>query len=95
MKNEKEELITNAINNITEKVSQVVLDEYMKLPEEIQIGLVLIKSTQLLLANILCQVAADHEELDKLIDEQSEDIKELTHSCAHSGFAEKFKPHAH
>lgn len=95
MKNKKEEAVTAAINNITGKVSEVMLQEYMKLPADIQIGLILIKSTQLLLANVLCQIAADHDELNKLMDEQAEDIKELTHTCAHTGFADKFKTHTH
>ncbi len=84
------ELITNAINQVTEKLSHVLLEEFLKLPKELQISLVLIKSAQLLLANILCQVVMSKEELENITNEQGIEIKELTFNCAYSGFLDKF-----
>lgn len=94
-KEDKDQLISNAINKLTEKMSGILLEELLKLPEELQTGFVLIKSTQLLLANILCQVATNKDILNKLGDEQGEQIKELTLNCAYSGFAEKFGLNKH
>ncbi len=90
--NESDEL-ADAINDMAEKVSKTLLKEYMALPKELQIGLVLIRTTQLILSNILCHVAMDIEELTKLADEQGEEIKDLTQTCATSGFSDKFGKH--
>lgn len=92
MENEiEDELITNAINNITEKLSVILLQEFLKLPKQHQINLVLMKSAQLLLANILCQIAANKDELEKIIDSQGIEIKELTLNCSFTGFSDKFE----
>lgn len=87
--------LSDAINDLTDKVSTVLLKEYMDLPQEMQIGLVLIQTTQLLLANILCHVALNADELQGLINEQSDEIRELTMHCAHAGFGDKFKFEKH
>lgn len=92
MENEiEDELITNAINNITEKLSVLLLNEFLKLPTKHQINLILMKSSQLLLANILCQIAVNRDELAEIIDNQATEIKELTLNCAFTGFFEKFE----
>ncbi len=85
-----DESIANAINTITEKLSVVLLKEFLKLPTELQMNIVLIKSAQLLLANVLCQVVTNMEELEKVTNEQANEIKELTLNCAFSGFIHKF-----
>ncbi len=86
----QDEQITNAINTLTEKISVSLLHELLQLPPELQLNLVLIKSTQLMLANILCQVADSREELEKIVELQGAQIKSLTYSCADSGFSDKF-----
>jgi hypothetical protein len=96
MKNEnQDELITNAINNITEKLSSLLLQEFLKLPKELQINIVLLKSAQLLLANILCHVATTKEELENITDNQGVEMKELTFNCAFTGFSDKFDINKH
>lgn len=91
MKNENlDESIANAINNITEKLSNVLLQEFLQLPKELQMNIVLIKSSQLLLANVLCHVATTQAELEGVADVQGGEIKELTFTCAFTGFSEKF-----
>lgn len=92
---DKDQLVSDAINKLTEKLSELLLDELLKLPEELQTGFVLIKSTQLLLSNILCQVASGMDILEKLCEEQGQQIKELTLNCAYSGFSEKFNLNKH
>jgi hypothetical protein len=91
----QDELITHAINTITEKTSKTLLQNFLKLPKELQMNIVLIKSAQLLLANILCQVATTKDELDKVSDEQALEIKELIFNCAFTGFANKFNLNKH
>ena len=91
----QDELMTNAINTITEKLSKVLLQDFLKLPTELQMNIVLIKSAQLLLANILCHVATNKEELEKISDDQGIEIKELTFNCAFTGFSEKFELNKH
>lgn len=92
MKNEiDDELITNAINHITEKLSIFLLDEFLKLPSKLQINLVLMKSAQLLLANILCQIAINNDELEKITENQGMEIKDLTFNCSFTGFSDKFE----
>jgi hypothetical protein len=88
--NNQDEELTNEINNITQKVSDKLLKEFLKLPKELQVNVVLIKSAQLLLSNILCHIATSKEELDSLVDYQGVEIKELTLNCAATGFADKF-----
>lgn len=96
MKNDHEdELITNAINQLTEKISSVLLQEFLELSNELQLNIVLIKTAQLLLANVLCQVAGNKYELHKIIDSQGEEIKELTLNCSFTGFSEKFNVNKH
>lgn len=90
MSDVSDELITQSVNSITEKLSNVLLQEFLKLPNELQLNVILIKSTQLLLANIYCHVAMSMEELEKIIDSQAHEIKELTLNCAFSGFSQKF-----
>lgn len=41
----QEELITNAINTITEKLGKILLQEFLNLPAELQMNIVLIKSS--------------------------------------------------
>jgi len=91
----QDESITNAINNVTEKLSGVLLQEFLKLPKELQINIVLIKSAQLLLANILCHVATTKEELENIADDQGVEMKELTFNCALTGFSDKFDINKH
>lgn len=86
----QDELITNAINQLTEKLSVILLKEFLKLPKDLQLNMVLIKTGQLLLANILCHVAVSKEELEKVLNDQAEEMKELTFTCANTGFADKF-----
>ncbi|EKD54297.1 MAG: hypothetical protein ACD_60C00099G0005 [uncultured bacterium] len=93
--NDQNELLIHAINTLTEKMSKVLLKEFLKLPKEVQINLALIKSAQLLLANILCQVSETQEELMQLIENQNEEIKELTMNCAFTAFANKFQVKKH
>jgi len=85
-----DEVIANAINVITEKTSKSLLQNFLKLKTELQLNIVLIKSAQLLLANILCQVATNREELEKISADQGAEIKELTFNCAFTGFSNKF-----
>lgn len=91
----QDELITNAINQLTEKVGKLMLSEFLKLSQELQINLVLIKSAQLLLANVICHVAISKEELEKIADEQGIELKELTDNCAFIGFSDKFELNKH
>jgi hypothetical protein len=95
MTDNQDELITNAINAITENLSKMLLQEFLKLPKELQMNIILIKSAQLLLANILCHVATNKEELEKISDEQGLEIKELTFNCAFTGFSNKFNLNKH
>ncbi len=90
IKENQDELISNAINDVTEKLSKVLLKEFLKLPDNLQVSIVLIKSAQLLLANILCQVTTSKEELEKIAEIQGKEIQELTLDCAYSGFSDKF-----
>lgn len=87
---EQNALVTDAINTLTEKLSIVLLKEFLELPDDVQINLVLIKTVQLLLANVLCQVATNNDELKKIVADQGVEMKELTFSCALTGFPEKF-----
>jgi hypothetical protein len=91
----QDELITHAINSITEKLSKVLLQDFLKMPQDLQMNIILIKSAQLLLANILCHIATNKVELDKITDEQGMEIKELTFNCAFTGFADKFDLNKH
>ena len=91
----QDELITDAINNITEKLSKVLLKEFLKLPKDLQVNVVLIKSAQLLLANILCHIAMTKEELENIANEQGPEMKELIANCAFTGFAHKFDANTH
>lgn len=84
------ELYAEAINNITEQLSEILLKEFSKLPSDLQKGLVLIKSSQLLLANVLCQVAMNKDELEEIAAAQGEEMRELIFDCAVIGFAKKF-----
>lgn len=91
----QDELIANAINAVTEKASTIMLDEFLKLPDEMQLNMVLIKSAQLLLANVLCHVAINKTELEKIAQSQGDELRDLTLSCAYSGFADKFNFNKH
>jgi hypothetical protein len=93
--NGENEKLIQAINVLTEKTSAVLLDSFLDLGEDQQKNIVLIKASQLLLANVLCQVASDKEELDTIADMQGEEIKELISDCVTTGFAEKFSPIKH
>lgn len=86
-----DDVITDTINYLTEKISRLLLDEFLKLDKTLQINLVLIKSSQLLLANVLCQVASNIDQLHDLLNAQITEIKNLTINCAYTGFTEKFK----
>jgi hypothetical protein len=89
------EKLVNAINHLTEKLSVVLLDEFLQLPDDQQKNIVLIKATQLLLANVLCQVAVDKPELDTITDLQADELKELISDCIATGFADKFSQSRH
>lgn len=84
------EPITDAINMLTEKLSKVLLDEFLALSDELHVNVVLIKTAQLLLANILCQVSENIEELNKISDLQGTELKELAQHCALTAFSNKF-----
>lgn len=84
------EMLINAINTITAKLSDELLQEFFNLPNEAQKNLVLIKSAQLLLANVLCQVSVDREELEIITNSQDGELKELVLNCAVTGFSKKF-----
>jgi hypothetical protein len=90
-----DESITEAINILTEKLSKVLLEEFLALPAELHINVVLIKIAQLLLANILCQVAENSEELNKISALQGPELKELASHCAIAGFSDKFDLNKH
>ena len=90
-----DKLIADSVNNITEKLSNVLLKEFLKLPDNLKLNIVLIKSVQLLLANILCQVVSDMSELNEITDAQGADIKELSLNCALTGYTEKFNVKKH
>jgi hypothetical protein len=53
------------------------------------------KSAQLLLANILCHIAVNKNELENLANDQGVELKELTMNCAISGFGDKFEENKH
>lgn len=91
----REELISDAINGLTEKVSKVLLREFLKLPPDYQLNVVMIKAAQLLLSSVLCHAADNMYELEGIISEQAEDLKELTLNCAAAGFTEKFAIQKH
>lgn len=91
----QDEFITQAINSLTEKLSKVLLQEFLKLATELQLNIVLIKSSQLLLSNILCQVASNIEELKIIVADQGAEIHELTANCAMTGFSDKFNLNRH
>ncbi len=93
--NDENEKLIQAINHLTEKVSEKLLDEFLDLSEDTQKNIVLIKAAQLLLANVLCQVAVDKEELDTIVNLQADEIKEIVDDCVSTGFADKFLPHKH
>jgi len=95
MSHDEEERLVTAINSITDSISKEMLKKFLALPSSQQKNLVLIKSSQLLLANILCQVASTEEELQQLLHSQGEELKELTLDCAASGYAEKFQLKKH
>lgn len=86
----QEERATDAINALTGKVSNTLLEEFNQLPQDMQLNVVMIKTVQLLLANVLCHVAVDRAEFDQLVDAQGDEVKELTLTCANTAFAEKF-----
>jgi hypothetical protein len=89
------EMFINAINKITEKLSQELLTQFLKLPKDAQLNIVLIKSAQLLLANILCQVAQNKNELEEIANQQCIELKELIFDCAMTGFSQKFESNKH
>jgi hypothetical protein len=92
--NENNEIV-DAINTITAKVSDVLLKEFKKLPADQQRAVILIKSSQLLLANVLCQIAHNQAELTDIVAEQGPEIQELVSECAMSAFADKFVLNKH
>jgi hypothetical protein len=73
----------------------VLLREFLKLPPDYQLNIVMIKSAQLLLSNVLCHVADNMYELEGIIGEQADDLKELTQNCAAAAFPEKFAIQKH
>lgn len=86
----QEERATDAINQLTSKVSNTLLEEFRQLPDDMQLNIVLIKTVQLLLANVLCHVAVNREEFENIVNAQGEEIKELTYTCASTAFSDKF-----
>lgn len=95
MSTTQDECITNAINAITDRLSKVLLQEFLNLKTELRLNIILIKSAQLLLSNILCHVATNKEELEKISNEQGIQLKELIFNCAFTGFANKFDLNKH
>lgn len=91
----QEERATDAINQLTSKVSNTLLEEFKQLPEDMQLNVVLIKTVQLLLANVLCHVAVNRQEFDNILEAQGDEIKELTYTCASTAFADKFEMNKH
>ncbi len=92
---DQNELFAEAINTITAKLCDELLKEFSKLSPELQKGLVLIKSSQLMLANVLCHIALNKKELEDLISTQGQEIKDLTWDCMVTGFAKKFEVMEH
>ena len=92
---EENEIYLESINNLTEIVSNRLLDEFLNLPEDLQKNIVLIKVAELLLANILCHVAKDNDELAEITQQELVELKELITDCAISGFAAKFTNNKH
>jgi hypothetical protein len=90
-----EDRAADMVNHLTAKISEVLQVEFNKLPADMQLNIVMIKTVQLLMANVLCHVAADKEELDQLLSIQGEEIAELTRMCANMAFTEKFGLNKH
>jgi predicted PP-loop superfamily ATPase len=57
----------------------------------------MIKTVQLLLANVLCHVAANKQEFDDIVTVQGAEITELSYACANTAqeFAKKFGLNKH
>jgi len=91
----QEERATDAINQLTGKVSNTLLEEFRQLPDDVQLNIVLIKTVQLLLANVLCHVAVNRDELENIVNAQGDEIKELTYTCASTAFTDKFDMSKH
>jgi hypothetical protein len=83
------------INTITSQLNKTLVSEFLKLPKEAQTGLVLTKSVQLLLANVLCQVTDSKDELEQLLADHTAAIKTLTLRFAQLEFSRKFTTVTH
>lgn len=86
----KEERATDAINSLTSTVSDALLESFNQLPQDMQLNVVMVKTVQLLLANVLCHVAVNRQEFDEIVALQGEEITELAYTCANTAFAGKF-----
>ncbi len=91
----EDEMFLDTINQLTETVSNRLLEDFLKLPDDLQKNVVLVKVAELLLANILCHIATDKKELDEIIEQQVVEMKELIADCAATGFAHKFSSSTH
>lgn len=86
----QEERATDAINSLTSDVSNALLEGFNQLPQDLQLNVVMIKTVQLLLANVLCHVAQNKQEFDDIVTVQGSEISELAYTCANVAFAAKF-----
>lgn len=86
----QEERATDAINELTSSVSNALLEGFNQLPQDLQLNVVMIKTVQLLLANVLCHVAKNKQEFDDIVTVQGAEITELAYTCANVAFAAKF-----
>lgn len=91
----QEERATDAINGLTSIVSNALLEGFNELPNDLQLNVVMIKTVQLLMANVLCHVAANKQEFDDIVTVQGSEIAELSYACAQTAFAEKFGLNKH
>lgn len=91
----QEERATDAINDLTSEVSDALLAGFNQLPKDLQLNVVMIKTVQLLLANVLCHVAGNKQEFDDIVTVQGAEISELSYACANTAFAEKFGMNKH
>lgn len=91
----QEERATDAINELTSSISDALLEGFNQLPQDLQLNVVMIKTVQLLLANVLCHVAQSKAEFDDIVTVQGAEITDLAYACANTAFAGKFGINKH
>jgi hypothetical protein len=91
----QEERATDAINSLTSSLSDALLEGFNQLPKDLQLNVVMIKTVQLLLANVLCHVAHNKAEFDDIVTVQGAEITDLSYACANTAFAGKFGLNKH